>query len=93
MVLISLHGLFFTGKELNKLQLNKLECMLNQYIFFFFLGLHLQHMEVPRLGDESELKHPAYAIATAAQDPSCVCELHQSSWQHWISDSVSEARD
>ena len=23
--------------------------------FFFFLGLHLQHIEVPRLGDKSEL--------------------------------------
>ena len=25
------------------------------FFFLFFLGLHLQHMEVPRLGVESEL--------------------------------------
>ena len=32
---------------------------------FFFLGSHLQHMEVPRLGVELELQLPAYATATA----------------------------
>ena len=30
---------------------------------FIFLGLHLQHMEVPRLGVKSELKLPAYTKA------------------------------
>ena len=36
-------------------------------IFYFlsFLGSHLQHMEVPRLGVESELQPLAYATATA----------------------------
>ena len=29
---------------------------------FAFLGLHLQHMEIPRLGVESELWLPAYTI-------------------------------
>ena len=39
-------------------------------IFFFcFLGLHLQHMEVPRLGVKLELQLPAYTTATAMQDP------------------------
>ena len=33
-------------------------------------------MEVPSLGVESELQLPAYATATAAQDPSCVYNLH-----------------
>ena len=37
--------------------------------FLFFLRLHLQHMEVPRLGVESELQLPAYAADTATQDP------------------------
>ena len=37
--------------------------------FFFFLGLHLQHMEVPRLGVKLELQLPAYTTATAMQDP------------------------
>ena len=30
-------------------------CMLCKFFFSFFLGPHLQHMEVPRLGVESEL--------------------------------------
>ena len=41
--------------------------------FFFFLGLHSQKMEVPRLGAESELQLPAYTIATATPHPSLVC--------------------
>ena len=47
--------------------------------FFFFLGPHLWHMEVSRLGVESELQLLAYAPATATPDPSCVCNLHHSS--------------
>ena len=39
-------------------------------------------MEVPRLGVELELQLPAYTTATP--DPSCICDLHYSSWQHWI---------
>ena len=35
-----------------------------------FLGPHLRHMEVPRLGAESELQLPAYTTATATRDPS-----------------------
>ena len=49
--------------------------------FFFFLGPHLQHMEVPWLGVilgvKLELQLPA--SATATQDPSYVCDLHHSS--------------
>ena len=33
------------------------------FFFFFFLQRYLQHMEVPRLGVESELQLPAYTIA------------------------------
>ena len=33
--------------------------------FFVFLRLHLRHMEVPRVGVESELQLPAHATATA----------------------------
>ena len=36
----------------------------------FFSGLQPWHMEVPRLGVESELQLPAYTTATATQDPS-----------------------
>ena len=33
------------------------------WIFFFFLGLHPWHIEVPRLGAESELQLPATGTA------------------------------
>ena len=62
-------------------------------ICFFFLGLHLKHMEVPRLGVQSELWLPAYTKATAMPDLSRVCDLHHSSRQHWILNPLStEAR-
>ena len=35
----------------------------NEFFFFFFLGLHLRHMEVPRLGVWSELQSLAYTTA------------------------------
>ena len=50
-------------------------------------------MEVPRLGVQSELQLPAYTTATAMQDPSHVCDLHQSSQQHQILNPLSEARE
>jgi len=63
------------------------------YNFFFFVGPHLQHMGLPRLGIKSELQLPATATATAKPDPSLVCNLHHSSWQHRILNPPSEARD
>ena len=50
-------------------------------------------MEVPRLAVELELQPPAYAKATATRDPSRICDLHHSSWQHRILNPLSEARD
>ena len=35
----------------------------------------------------------AASLATATRDPSYVCEKHRSSWQGWILNSMSEARD
>ena len=63
------------------------------YLFCFFM--HLQYMEVPRLGVQSELQLPVYATATATatRDPSHVCDLHHSSWQRWIFNPRSEARN
>ena len=43
--------------------------------FVSFLGLHLWHMEVPRLGVTLELQLPAYTTATATRALSCVYEL------------------
>ena len=64
------------------------------FFFFFcliFLGPRLWHMEVPRLGIISELQ--LLATAAAVPDPSCVCDLHHSSWQHRILNPLSKARD
>ena len=35
----------------------------------------------------------AFAIATAALDLSCICDLHCSLWQCWILNPLSEASD
>ena len=58
-----------------------------------FLGLHLWHMELPRLGVQLELQLPVYTTATATQHPSCLCKLHHSSRQCAIPNPLSEARD
>ena len=57
----------------------------------FFLGPHLQHMEVPRLGAESELQLLVYT--TAMPDLSRVCDLHHCSRQRRILNPLNEARD
>ena len=62
-------------------------------VLFFFLGLHLLHMDVPRLGVKSELKELSYAPVTAILDQRCICDLHHSYWQHQILNSPSKARD
>ena len=61
--------------------------------FFGFLGPHLRHMEVPRLGVQSELQLPAYSTATAMGDPSLVCNLHHSSQQYRIPNPLSKTWD
>ena len=43
---------------------------------YYFLGLQLGHMEVPRLGVELELQLRAHTTVTARRDSSCVCVLH-----------------
>ena len=63
------------------------------FYFIAFLGPHLRRMEVPRVGIESEVQLLAYTTASAMQDPSCICDLHHSSWQCQILNPLSEARD
>ena len=60
---------------------------------FFFLGLHLWHMKVPRPGVKSELQLLAFTTATATWDLNGVGNLYHSSRQHRIPHPVSEARD
>ena len=68
---------------------------MNMPSFFSFIGLHPRHMEVLRLGVESELQLPAYTTATAMPGLRQACDLHSSSisWQHQILNPLSEARD
>ena len=64
------------------------------FIYLFcFSGPHPRHMEVPRLGVQSELQLPAYTTATATPDSSHVCNIHHSSQEHQILNPLSEARD
>ena len=63
------------------------------FFFFVFLGLHLQHMESPRLGVKSDLLLLAHTTATAMLDLSCVCNPYHGSQYCWILNLLSEARD
>ena len=67
---------------------------ISQLLFLFVcLGLHPEHMEAPRLRGESELQLPTYTTATAARDPSRICNRHQSSWQRRILNPPRGAKD
>ena len=55
------------------------------FIIIIILGLHLWHMAVPRPGLKPKLD--------LMPDPSHVGNLPHSSWQHWIVNLLSEARD
>ena len=61
------------------------------FVCFCFLRPHTEHMEIPRLGVESELQLQAHT--TAAWDPSHICDLRHSSLQRWILNPLSEVRD
>ena len=66
------------------------------FSFFLFLGPHLQHMEVPRLGVESELYLPAYTTATAIQDLRGMCNYttahnNTRSLTHWVRPEMEPA--
>ena len=67
------------------------------FLFFFlssfaFLGPHVRHMLVPKLGVKLELQLLACTTATT-RDLSHVCKRHHSSWQHRILNPLIEARD
>ena len=62
------------------------------FFFFCFLGPHLRHMQVARLGVQSDMS-ATYTTATAMPDPTCVFDLHHSSCQCWILNLLSGVRD
>ena len=76
------------------------ECLSSSFCEFFFgvfvfvfLGPRMWHVKVCRLGVESELQLLAYTRAMATPDPSHICDLCHSSWQCWVLNPLSEARD
>ena len=62
-------------------------------LFFFFPSGLPEAYGNSQAKVESELQLPAYATAMATPDLSGVLDLHCSSWQHWILNPLSEARD
>ena len=65
-------------------------CLISFFSFLFRAST--AHMEIPKLGLKLELQLLAYAMATATPDPSRNCDLHRSSWQCQILNTLSEAR-
>ena len=66
---------------------------------FCFLGPQSRHMEVPRLGAESELQLPSYSAATAMPDPPPTDQgqgsnlpAHDTSWIHFRCGTVETPR-
>ena len=60
---------------------------------FFFLWLHLNHMDVPRLGVKLELQLPACATTIATWVPSHIYDQHHRLWQCWILHPLSKASE
>ena len=63
------------------------------FFFFHFLGLHPQHMEVPRPGVETEMQPPAYTAAIATWGSKPHLQPYHSSQQCWILNPLSGVRD
>ena len=62
-------------------------------IIFCLFGAAPQHMDVPRLGVNSELQLPDYVRATATQDLATSVTYTTAHCQRWILYPLSEARD
>ena len=65
-----------------------------RYFFLsFFKEPHLQHMEIPGLGVQSELQLQSYARTTVMLDLKHICDLYHSLQQSQILHPLSKARD
>ena len=51
-------------------------------LFLSFLGPHLWHREVPRLG--GQIRAAAAGLCHSKAGSSLICDIHHSSWQHQI---------
>ena len=92
LLILFLQFFFFLKKNLLWL-INCLYCLIFLFYFFVFPRLHPWHVEAPRPGVLSELQLPAVTTATAIPDLSCICDLHSSSWQCRILNTLSGARE
>ena len=73
--------------------INQFFFMWYKTVFFFFLGPHPWHVEVPRIAVNRAVAAGLHHSRIATLDRSHGCDLHHSSWQCWILDPLSEARD
>ena len=76
----------------NFLTFNEFSAIISLF-FFSFLGPHCMAYGGSQARIKLELQLPAYATATAMQDPSHVWDLHKSSRQRQILDPPSKGRD
>ena len=60
-----------------------------RHYYFFFFWPHHWLMEIPQLGIQLALQLLAYTTAIAMPDPSRICDLLCSLWQHWILNPLS----
>ena len=64
------------------------------FFFFFFLRAACPSIwKIPGVELELQLQLPVFTKATATRDPSWVCDLHHSSWQHRILNPLNGARN
>ena len=70
----------------------KFECVVLFILFWFFRDTLAAYGSSQARG---QVRAGAASLftATATQDPSHVCNRHQGSWQHWILNLMSEARE
>ena len=80
--------------ENSQLTISKLTLIFILFIYIFFLGLHLRHMEVrPQAKGWIGAAAEVCTTATPTWDLSRICDLHHSSRQHWILNPLRKARD
>ena len=61
------------------------------FSFCFFRATHVAYGTSQAKGQIAAIA--AYTTVTATWDPTCICDLHHSSWQHWILNPPSKASD
>ena len=68
-MLLYINFFFKTNSHLSQTHSKKIYIFFTPLPVFWFFGLHLQHIEVPRLGIELDQQLLAYVTATATPDP------------------------